>query len=446
MIRGVRALAAAWVLVLLVAGPLLADEAAAPGLEVGFGRRSLVTERRGVTLGGYGGRGLLPALGVHDPTLVKAMVVRTPDATIALVTLDLIGVQRTILDALRAPPLPERVRLDPADVLICASHTHAGYGSLARSTGALYLDALFFATCGPFDERFFKDTTERVREAIVEAWDDLEPARIGVGSGPTEGLNRNRGRGDAPVDREIGVVRIDAPDGRVRGLLVNFSAHPTILGGDNLLLSAEWPGAMQRALEERYPGATAMFANGAEGDLSIVAPGEHGGDSWAKVEAAGRAVAARAAEVADGIATRADVRVAARGLECEMPRGPRDARGRLRRFGADRGLFHQVVIGDAILMALPGEPCARIGLDLKEQARGRGFKHAFVVGLAQDHLGYFVHADDYAPGLEKSHDYEKSLNLFGPEVGAFFLDVHGKRFDPKPLAPREAPAKAAREF
>jgi hypothetical protein len=133
-------------------------------------------------------------------------------------------------------------------------------------------------------------------------------------------------------------------------------------------------------------------------------------------------------------------------MECELPRPrerPRGLRERLRATGRlERSLFHQVILGDALFMGVPGEPCCQIGLDLKKAAKARGFAHAFVVGLAQDHLGYFVHADDYGPGLEGSHGYEKGLNFYGPGIGAFLVEVHTARFDPRPLLAPASPAAA----
>jgi hypothetical protein len=416
----------------LAAGAARAGEAP---LEAGFGRRSLVTEQRGVTLGGYGGRGFVSAQGVHDPPLAKAVVLRTPGRAVAIVALDLIGVQRTILEALRVRGFPDRVRLAPEDVLLAASHTHSSFGSLARPSGALGLDALFLATCGPFDQAFFDEVVEKIRAAIVDAWDDLAPARIGVGAEEVLGLARNRGRRDGPVDPEVGVIVLERPDGAVRGIVVNFAGHPVIVDGDRLVVSAEYPGAMERALEARFPGACALFTQGAEGDVTATVPaGVPREDDWARMEATGRRLAEHVARIAAGIETAPAIALESRRLACDMP-APADGGAWIKFLGgAPRSIFQQVVLGDTLLMGIPGEPCCRIGLDLKEAARGRGFRHAFVVGLAQDHCGYFVHAEDYAPGREASHEYEKRLNFYGPGVGEFFRRVHFEMLDPRPLA------------
>jgi hypothetical protein len=426
---GALALAIAWVASLSAIAPAASRAAE---LEAGFGRANLVTKVPGVTLGGYGGRGLIPSVGVHDATMVKVMVLKTPERSVALITADLIGIQRTMLEALGRRGFPDRVKLTADDILMSASHTHAGYGSLAQRTGAPLLDGLFFVTCGPFRKAFFREVVDKVHGAIIEAWDDLAPARIGVGSEEIPGLSRNRGRGGDVTDPELGVIKVTSPDGDVRGLVVNFTAHPTIIGADVLRLSAGYPGAVQRVLEERFPGATALFTNGAEGDQSVSAPPGEYGSVWDKVEATGRRIAEHVARIQEGIACQSGVRLALRQEDVRFP-APSDWRGRLKYLGGQpRSLFCQVAVGDTLLMGVPGEPCCRIGLDMKAAAKRKGFRHAFVIGLAQDHCGYFVHRHDYGPGFEESHDYEKQLNFYGPGIGELIVRIHMEQLGLEP--------------
>jgi len=413
------------------------ESAAAPPLEVGFGRRSLRTDIAGISLGGYGGKGLLPSLGVHDDVQVKAMVVRTPERTVGFVTADLVGVQRQIRDALARRPLPKEARLSLDDVLISASHTHSSYGSLAQPTGALALDALFIACCGPFRRDFFDEVVGKFEGALADAIKDLRPAALGVGSGDVKGFNRNRGRGGGPVDPEVGVVKVvDVGTGAVRGLYVNLAAHPTMVEGECFDVSADFPGVLQAALERRYPGAVALFSQGAEGDQSPSVPEGTKGDHWARVEAVGLRLAREVERIAEETPCAASLGVTSRMAEVEMPRVEAGSlTDRLRAMGGKRrSLVHSLTLGDALFMGVPGEPCAEIGLDMKAAARALGFRRAFVVGLAEDHLGYFVHASEYGPGREATHDYEKSLNFYGPGVGAFLVEMHTKRLLPRPLA------------
>src|SRR5437762_3386288 len=71
-----------------------------------------------------------------------------------------------------------------------------------------------------------------------------------------------------PVDDEVGILRIDDDRGQTRAVLMNYACHPTVLGPDNLLASADFPGAAIDRIEAAR-GAFALFVNGAEGDVSV---------------------------------------------------------------------------------------------------------------------------------------------------------------------------------
>jgi hypothetical protein len=70
------------------------------------------------------------------------------------------------------------------------------------------------------------------------------------------------------VDRSVPALRIDGADGKLRGVLFICACHNTTLGPDNLLLSGDYGGYAQRAIEEQYPGATAFMLLGCAGDAN----------------------------------------------------------------------------------------------------------------------------------------------------------------------------------
>ena len=60
-----------------------------------------------------------------------------------------------------------------------------------------------------------------------------------------EGWNRNR-RGGQVTDNDLTVTRIDTLEGKPLAVLVNFTAHPTFMSGEDMLFSGDWPGHLQR--------------------------------------------------------------------------------------------------------------------------------------------------------------------------------------------------------
>jgi len=80
-------------------------------------------------------------------------------------------------------------------------------------------------------------------------------------------------------------------------LLFNHAGHPNVMSGDNLFLSADYPGAACRRLEQEW-GGLALFVNGAQGSVDI--DGLRHRD-WEGVERAGEALAQAVSEAANGI-------------------------------------------------------------------------------------------------------------------------------------------------
>src|SRR5690606_6706931 len=56
-------------------------------------------------------------------------------------------------------------------------------------------------------------------------------------------------------------------DGRVLATVVSYACHPVVLGGDNTLLTADYPGVVRRVLAEKT-GAPVLFLTGCAGDAN----------------------------------------------------------------------------------------------------------------------------------------------------------------------------------
>jgi len=117
-------------------------------------------------------------------------------------------------------------------------------------------------------------------EGIREARQKLAPARLGVGWGFSQANINRRAKDidgkaslglnpDGPVDRRIGLLRIEKADGTLMALIANYPIHGTVLGGENLLISGDAPGIVSTYVEEKT-GAPLIFINGAAGNLAPI--------------------------------------------------------------------------------------------------------------------------------------------------------------------------------
>ncbi|MDW8130892.1 MAG: hypothetical protein RMI94_10115 [Bryobacterales bacterium] len=256
----------AWRILLLaawVAGGCAADS---PGLLAGAASRE-ITPHEPVPMWGYGARRDALSQGVLDPLFADAVVLQAGGRKLAIVG----------IDAGRSPSERSmeriRARLRTAGIewcLIAASHTHHGpVLELSEEPGKGQ---------GRFDAalRYYRQLEESIVQAVLEANARLEPAGLAAATAPVEGFNRNRHTKlePKPVDRDLGVLRLAASDGKTIALLVNFAAHPTLVPASRLEFSGDWVGAMKRALGAAT-GAHVVFLQGASGDLSAApAPGQ----------------------------------------------------------------------------------------------------------------------------------------------------------------------------
>jgi len=172
------------------------------------------------------------------------------------------------------PDLVKRVRQDASvqtgmsgeNIMFCATHCHSGPVTCAfpdsKPMYRAYVDNLAFLLSG----------------LVRMAHDCMVPAHLGFGRGEARiGINRRLTRPDGmtviaanpdgPVDPEVGILRVDAADGRPMAVVVNYACHPVVLGNGSNVISADWPGAMRRVVE-RVTGARCLFVQGAAGDIN----------------------------------------------------------------------------------------------------------------------------------------------------------------------------------
>lgn len=251
-----KRIAVAFFVCIFVAAGAFADD---PNFKVGFAKRD-ITPTAPVPMWGYGARHDLLSQGVLEPLFAKAIVIEAGDNRLAIVGTD-IGRGPTVA-------MMERIRKEVAEkagvdtVMISGSHSH--HGPVIELT-----DKEDFGK-GKFDDAvaYSKRLPELLIEAIVEAKDNLQPARMGIAKKELA-LNRNRHtkRKPKPTDPMLAVVRFDSADGKPLVILVNYAAHPTTIPGAVLKFSPDYPGHLQNRVESAL-NTHCVFMQGASGDMS----------------------------------------------------------------------------------------------------------------------------------------------------------------------------------
>jgi hypothetical protein len=420
-----------------------------------------ITPPVGYPLAGFAAR-KGPCTGIHDPLKVKALVVQSGESA-AIVTCDLISFPTRMVAEIRERA--SKLTGIPAEaILLSTSHTHSG-PALDEGYGGQ----------GVAPEWYWKTLVDAVSGSIHEAWLNRVPARTALATGTVQGVGVNRRNPDGkPVDPQVAVLRVKPAEGGREALLFNYTCHAVVLGPDNRLVTADYPGYAVAALERLMgPGVVAMFTNGAAGDVNTGHSADLSalgypipGRTFERAERLGHILAGAVFSIAHQAQWSEDavVRTGRRVLAIPSKELPsladaekelaasrdrlRELEGRnlsdealipakVKAFYSDLLLqrvreaqaehreptisveLQAVRIGEALLLAIPVELFVSIGLQAKAASP---FSCTAVVGYANGHLGYLPSRETFAEG-----GYEAVSSRFAPEAAELvergFLDL-----------------------
>lgn len=382
----------------------------------------------GVPLAGLSARQGAPSTGIHDDVFVKAVAFSDGVDTAVIVGADMLLIPTNVADLVREAVARE-TPLQAKDLFFTASHSHSSVGALAPGLIATISFGSYNAEVPPI-------LAEAFTKAILDAYNSMAPAQFAHGAVDATQYIRNRTR-DAGVDPLLNWMVIEKEGGE-RCVVTRFSAHPTILDSDNMEVSAEFPGYLQRKLETDT-GATAVYLGGAVGSMSPRAP--EADSDFAKCEALGHALADLVVEATEddlSFTDRADV--ASVGASMELPSlqvrlfSPNWRLSPLVRHlvgVSNKGWVGAVKVGDVFFVNTPGDFSGEIAADWQQWGEGKGLS-LWVSGFSGDYAGY-ISPDKYYVDLfdQKGRlTYETGqLSWLGPHMEAFFTTLMEKMVD-----------------
>lgn len=372
-------------------------------------------------LGGYGERMSQPAQGIHDRIWAKALVLKQGEKKYALVTLDLLALPPNV-----KPQVVEKLAgagWSVENVMLLSSHSHTSLNMTALNNK----NSLNIPQLGIFHQKLLDFVVKSIAEAIQKASRDLRPVLVGTGRVSVENLNENR-RGDDFVDQDLTVTRVDLAGGNPLAVLVNWTAHPTLVDEKDMWLSGAWPGFLQRELEGWIGGdIAAMYFNGAEGDQRPVRP--PGGSHYEQAEIYGRQIARQAWQLYRTIQPKQAVKFDFNYHEVQLPKPVAHplfkATG-----GAEYGMTDQVMkiilnrmcpvktsicalrVGELLVVSAPGELVAELGLRVKKKLSQHRCQFPVIGGLGNEWISYILTKKQYEKG-----GYEASVSFYGPDLG-----------------------------
>jgi neutral ceramidase len=231
-----------------------------------------ITPEVPIRMAGYAQRNR-PSEGVAADLYAKVLALSDAGGERAVwITTDLIGLRGAVAEQILGRVV-ERTGLKRHQLLVNSSHTHTGPAIADTDVAAYGLNDEAAAVLRAYRQML----EDRIVTAVEQALSRMEPADLSYGTGVVpfvvsrREFTRDRGiilgvnpRGSA--DRTMPLLKIAAPDGKLRALVFGAATHNTTLTGDEYRISGDYAGFAQEYLQKHFPGVQAMFVLGFAGD------------------------------------------------------------------------------------------------------------------------------------------------------------------------------------
>lgn len=212
--------------------------------------------------------------GVYDKIYHRIAILDDGKTQFVLISTDICLISPSQYDKLTAR-LQKEFKINPINVWWAATHTHS-----APEVGPAGLPAVFLGDRykHDFDVKYTDLVEQKIIDGIAEARKKLVPAKLGIGWGHSNANMNRRAKDingkaslgmnpDGPVDRKIGMLKLEKEGGGLMALIANYAIHGTVMSGENLLISGDAPGVVSEYVEEKL-GAPLLFINGAAGNIA----------------------------------------------------------------------------------------------------------------------------------------------------------------------------------
>jgi hypothetical protein len=226
------------------------------------------------------------ATAVHDPIMVRAVVLAHEKQKIALVAVDVVGLFFAVAEAARKE-LP-----DFNYVLVSSTHNHEGPDTLGLWGSSPFKSGI--------DSDYMKMLEANILKAVKDAEAALKPVTVKIGSVDCPDLLHDS---RLPIVKHGDLVTIEFTNTETKkrhGVLVQWNCHPELLGSKNTQISADHVWSTVKKLRKSQECPIAYFTGTVGGLMSATKTpfkgpdGKELTDGFDKTEEFGRLIAKEA--------------------------------------------------------------------------------------------------------------------------------------------------------
>ncbi len=214
-----------------------------------------ITPKPGVELSGFAAR-IQPSNGVLDPLFAKAIYLSNGAARLLWIHCDLIGFDRATVTEFRRLAA-ESFALQPGEVMLSATHTHAGPCTI------------HLCEAGEYDPDYVAFLQQKLHEVAAHALTRTEDVELVSVEGRLDLAVDRRKTVSSHTDPRVAALGFRRADGTFVAAIVNYAIHPVALGPKNRCISADISGAAANRLAAQLPGKPiVLMTNGACANLN----------------------------------------------------------------------------------------------------------------------------------------------------------------------------------
>jgi len=381
----------------------------APGVEVGWGQAT-ITPSEPIRLTG---KNWTPYQQVFDSLYVRCFVLKTSNATIALINYDLWIMHPHLTEHIRTRVAEEYPQIN--GIYFTANHTHTGIGGWASGL----LGTLVVGGNNPETVEFLEAQTMR---ALSVAQSRASTTWTSYGEVATKGLVENRLDTTGKLDTRLRFLEFQNLNGRA--VFSTYAAHSVYMNKDINTLSADYPGGFLAKLTADPRIDFAAFAPGATGSHTPVGRKPF---TRAKMDNYAQSLYDYWDEATDN--SEWDSLPSMRFMQWPIELGSAHFRisnkWRLR-----PGIFNAVMgkpqpyitairLGNTVLVGLPIELSGEYYSEFDQVCKERGL-NLIITSFNGTYLGY-ANPERYYYNLKRAETRE--MNWYGPQSGTYFTDL-----------------------
>jgi len=404
--------------------------------------------------------------GINDRLFCRTMCLEFDSRKYAIISLDLCGIDRKFREK-TCSLINKMTDIPDGNILLSATHTHSGMDGFLLGWNFKinkFPAVKFYRSKGLAEEEETSVVRDfmayKVAGSVYACSRNMIETNLIYNSTELSGVCTNREEPSVPVDSQLITMKFETTDKKSIGCLLNYPCHPTVLGYDNYLYSADFVGYACKLLKfsfgkEFVPlylngacaeistrftrkrqtfqeakrlgymlGRKALFllnSNGQEGEISGVS------SLIKEVQLPLRKLPSRkeALELLAELkkeheflksqgASPSELRVAWTKVD-----GALDVLERIQIGASDNevtSIIQAIKINDIVIIGVPGELHSHIALKLKEYGSKLG-RRVIVVGYANDYLSYILPTEEY-----RKQNYEAIISQFDEEGATKLTD------------------------